>query len=62
MVRPIEPRTDYTREIRRLTTLRNVVKADNVRGEKWKREAMERIDGLIRHLTEPPAPAQKAAA
>lgn len=54
MARPIEPRTDYTREIRALTTLRRIVVADRVRGDRWKAEATERIDGLIRHLTEPP--------
>lgn len=63
MARPIEPRVEYSREIRSLTTLRNVVGHDNQRGEAWRREAQARIDALIRHLTEPPpASADRKAA
>lgn len=56
MVRPVQPRDDYTREIRTLTTLRSVVSADVARSPEWKREGQARIDALIRHLTEPPTP------
>jgi hypothetical protein len=43
MARPTEPRRHYDYEVSRLTTVIRTVDADEIRGAKWKEEALSHL-------------------